>query len=213
MSSLREIWSVASSFFSTIWQTVWWARGVVLAFFIVNLVTSQLSLLQRDEFLRLTHAIMVVWAEVANELGQWIGKTPWLPILDEAQVNALIICSAIMLPPAVQIFTRHQSLSFYLRWTAYIFAFIPLLFFWFSYLFRTNDPLIAVLLIAVGVSSSFREMLLIYPGFAKGIFTGFTLFLTLEALYFFQLPIFAEKANAFTCRVLESPEYQCEAND
>lgn len=182
---------------------------MTLAFFIINLATSQLFLLQPFEFLRLTHAIMVLWGELAAELGQWVGKLPWIPALDEAQVNSFIVCGAVMLPPAAQIFTRRQSLIFYLRWGAYIFIFLPVVFLWFSHLFRTNDPILALLLISVGVFSSFRTVLRIYPGFGRGIFTGFTFFFVLEALYVMQVPFFSEKANEFACRVLDIPDDQC----
>lgn len=207
--SAREIWSIALSRASSAWDAVWWLRGVTLAFFITNLVTGQLSLLQRVEFLRLTHAIMVLWGKLATEFGLWIGKIPWVPVFDEPQVNSFIVCIAIVLPPAVQIFTPRQSFNFYLRWCAYLFIFLPMMFIWMSYLFRTNTPMLALLFISVAVYSSFRTLLEIYPGFGRGIFTGFTFFLVLEAMYMLQLPIFSEKANEFACSVLDIPDAQC----
>lgn len=153
---------------------------------------------------------MVLWGELAAELGRWVGKIPWIPTLDEAQVNSFIVCGAVVFPPAIQIFTRRQSLIFYLRWVAYVFIFLPLVFLWVSHLFRTNAPILALLLISVGVFSSFRTVLHIYPSFGRGIFTGFTFFFVLEALYLMQLPIFSEKANKFACSVLDIPDDDCQ---
>lgn len=182
---------------------------MTLAFFIVNLATSQISLLPRFEFLRLTHAIMVLWGEIAAKIGRWVGEIPWIPTLDVAQVNSLIVCGAVVFPPVLQVFTRGKSFIFYLRWGAYTFALLPLMFLWFSHLFRTNAPMLALLFISIAIFSPFRNLLHVYPRFGRGVFTGFTFFLVLETLYMTQFPIFSDKANEFACQVLDISDDQC----
>lgn len=115
-----------------------------------------------------------------------------------------------MLPPAFQILALRQSFSFYLRWSAYIFVFLPFIFIWFAHLFRTNSPILALLFVAVAAFSSFRIVLNLYPAFGRGIFTGFSFFIVLEVMYLVQLPIFTQKANEFACRVLDIPDDQCQ---
>lgn len=78
-------------------ERFWVLRGVATAMSVAELVPKFTSI-ERFEFLRAFHALLVQWNHIAAWLGRLVGYLPFLPSLSVDVVNAIVFASSFGIP-------------------------------------------------------------------------------------------------------------------
>jgi len=202
----------------------WFIRGSLSAITIVGLIPTLFDF-SRFEFLRFIHAVIVGWNQVANCIGKLIGQLPYIPEIPNRTVHLVILIS-IFLSAAISVnyerqFRGHKDnrktqklllpIMKVMRWSLknkkkLILIFIALVFLDFLIFIITGiNPFIAKTMANMAILLCvFLTGLAIYisKSFRSGVITLMGLLLTIEALYYLNLPVISDNIENFSDMVL-----------
>ena len=89
----------------------WWLRGAAAAMAVVAILPQHMNL-ERYEFLRALHAIIVGWNTIANQIGKIIGEILFVPYIKAAEVNTCILFFSIIVPIMYAFFKPGRSIAY-----------------------------------------------------------------------------------------------------
>ena len=198
-------------------SSLWYARGVTCAIALTGMIETVTSV-GRNQFLRGIHAVAVGWNKIASEIGSFVGKIPFIPEYSSLSINVLILISMGYLPmimlsvPYKEVFSPKkigspkEQLASSQRKSLHLMGTIV-----FLYLALSGAPhisaegeashgsdLISAYLL-VGVLVVYLLMALVQFRKYQIGFIHFVLFLvTLQGLYFLNLPVLGDILNQFS---------------
>ena len=208
----------------------WWWRGIAAALSITGVIPNYTPL-ERLEFLRVFHAIIVGWDDVAEFFGMVIGKVLHIPDIPADMVSAFIFSLVVLPPVSAYLWGRiDQEVTFPKSFEGNIFAEIihkslfprtrnyfhkaVLVFLLLSYPTLTvtvmsfdlelGRPVSAFLILFSLIGACLFVVACVkIKQFGRGIVFFLSLTLSLEVLYYLNLPVVSDSIYDFTCKVLE----------
>lgn len=93
-------------------ERFWFLRGITTAFLLFALIPEVTSV-ERYDFLRFVHAIIVGWNGLASLVGNLLGELPFVPAVDPDMVNTVLFAGAFGAPSAIALMMRGKG---YVDW-------------------------------------------------------------------------------------------------
>jgi len=188
-------------------ERFWVLRGVAAAIAVME-GFDKFTSLDKYEFLRAFHALLVGWNRVAAFVGRMIGYLPFLPHYSANEVNALLFASTVGIPTVYE-YTHGIGAVGGGMYPARRFWFIlllPLYYFLYLMVFEVAPHSIMdwlrVSLISAFCAFHWIVALVTMKGYRRGLVYTLTFVLTMQCLYWSHTPWLKNKIDTLTASVL-----------
>ncbi|MEL6827019.1 MAG: hypothetical protein AAFN91_12285 [Pseudomonadota bacterium] len=175
---------IALGAWSSIWDGFWFLRGALLLIPAISL-GSYVFDLSKIDVLTALHAVVLSWFSVAEWVGRFVGRIPFVPELDAAAVSFFTVCFTLISAANIKFLGANADRA----WIAFALSMLSIpyvhLLDWLGWhSIKFGSGVLFVFAIAWIALIPLTRSALARRSFRRGLITSAVALITLETLYF-----------------------------